>query len=465
VHKIHWLMLLSAYDSRRSFRRNDTRSVRASGRARHEGSFAVKRLAALIAVCFSTVILTACGTSGFAPSPVGISDASPQRPNSHAPMTGSFSKLYTFKGGKDGAVPYAGLVAFNGNLFGTTTTGGGTGCKGLGCGVAFSLSLKSHAERVLHAFRGGQDGANPYAGLLVVNGSLYGTTTGGGDASCDDGFGCGTVFVLNPSSGQEKVVHRFSKGRDGTNPYYTNLVALGGKIYGSTSHGGINGQYCSGGGCGTIFQFDPVSQELRVIHRFNNEDGAYWAYLTAFNGTLYGTTEYGGGTSCSSGCGVIFSLSPSSGVETVLYRFRGGRDGAAPAAAPVIQGRMIYGTTSGGGGRCNCGTLYTFDLASHKENIVHRFTNGIGGAGPKSAVTAISDEMYGTTSAGGPPGCHDCGTIFSYVPQTNRFGVIYRLGKVDGTGPESNLIAIQGKLYGTTSSGGVGFGTVFEYGP
>jgi uncharacterized repeat protein (TIGR03803 family) len=445
-------MLLSAYESRRSLKRNDMRSVRASGRSRQEGSFAARRLTALIALCYSTVILTSCGTSGFAPSPVGISGASPQRPNTHAPMTGSFFKLYTFKGGKDGRSPSAGLVALNGNLYGTTVRGG-TGWKGSGCGVVFSLSLKSHAERVLHAFRGGKDGANPYAGLLVVNGSLYGATLGGG-SYCD----CGTVFELNPSSGQEKVVHRFSKGREGNKPS-TNLVALDGKIYGSAGEGGSN--RCTDG-CGTIFQFDPGSQGLRVIHSFNGEDGANFAYLTAFNGKLYGATAFGG-SGCSDGCGTIFSLSPSSGVETVLHSFRGGRDGEDPAAAPVIQGRVIYGTTlSGGDAYCSssirsCGTLYTFDLASHKETVVHRF-NGYGGAGPAAALRAIGDEMYSTTSEEGSCSCYGgsfYGTIFSYVPKTNRFAVVYRLEeKVDGGEPESNLIAIQGKLYGTTPRGG-----------
>jgi len=475
-------MLLSAYDSRRSFRRNDTRSVRVSD-SRQEGSFAVKWLEALIAVCCSTVILTACGTSGFTPSPTGISGASPQRSNSRAPMTGYFKTLYTFKGGKDGAVPYAGLVALKGDLFGTTTTGGGTGCKGLGCGVVFSLSLKSHAERVLHAFRGGQDGASPYEGLLVVNGSLYGAT-GRGGSSCD----CGTVFELNPSSGQEKVVHRFSKGRDGDSPY-PNLVALDGKIYGGTSQGGSN--RCSDGeGCGTIFQFDTVSQKLRVIHSFNGEDGAYFAYLTAFNGKLYGATEYGGGRCGREGCGTIFSLTPSSGVETVLYSFRGGRDGAAPAAPPVIQGQVIYGTTSGGGdlhcnnGEAYCGTLYTFDLASHKETVVHGFTGGSGGAYPHSALSAVGDEMYGTTLDGGISSDYSgycggssyiCGTIFSYLPKTKRFAVVHQLRRAeDGANPQSGLLALAGKLYGTASAGGSfsvggsgrsGFGTVFAYRP
>jgi uncharacterized repeat protein (TIGR03803 family) len=321
--------------------------------------------------------------------------------------------------------------------------------------------LRSHAESVLHAFRGGQDGAIPYAGLLVVNGNLYGSTLSGGSA-CD----CGTVFVVNPSSGQEKVVHRFSEDENGYSPF-TNLVALDGKIYGSTSNGGSK-RHCEYG-CGTIFEFDPASQKLRVIHRFNNDDGADWAYLAAFNGKLYGTTVTGGDPGCDySRCGTLFELNPSSGIETVLHRFRGGTDGAYPAAAPVIENGMIYGTTGQGGStHCSgfgCGTLYTFDVASKQQTILHRFTGGMGGQGPESTVT-VGDEMYGTTGVGGAPGCSNCGTIFSYTPKTKRFETVYHLSTKDGANPQSGPLALEGKLYGTASSGGVGFGTVFEYEP
>jgi uncharacterized repeat protein (TIGR03803 family) len=387
-------------------------------------------------------------------------------------MTGSFLKLYTFKGGKDGNRPSAGLVALNGMLYGTTTVGGGTRCKGLGCGVVFSLSLKSHAERVLHAFRGGEDGANPFAGLLVVNGTLYGTTVAGGTGSCHVIYStCGTVFSIT-TSGTETVLHSF-KGEpgDGESPF-AGLINVKGRLYGTTAYGGVNGG-------GTVFSITPSGKE-HVLHSFKGGKGDGddpVASLLNVKGTLYGTTSGGG----AHGDGTVFAIT-TSGTETVLYSFkRGSGDGEVPYASLINVKGTLYGTTwFGGGDRCNnssggsgnCGTLYTFDLASHKENIVHRFTGGIGGAGPRAAVRAIGDEMYGTTSAGGSSSSYctvsnpPCGTIFSYVPKTNRFAVVYRLdGKVDGAEPLSNLIAIQGELYGTTWRDGGGFGTVFEYRP
>ena len=114
--------------------------------------------------------------------------------------TGAEKVIYTFQGGSDGAVPYAGLIDVNGTLYGTTSYGGSTGCGGRGCGTAFSIDPNTGAEKVIYSFCSQQnctDGAYPQAGLISVNGSLYGTTSAGGrkDTHCN-GSGCGTVFVL-----------------------------------------------------------------------------------------------------------------------------------------------------------------------------------------------------------------------------------------------------------------------------
>jgi uncharacterized repeat protein (TIGR03803 family) len=96
--------------------------------------------------------------------------------------------LYRFKGGSDGAKPFAGLTDFNGTLYGTTESGGTSGD-----GTVFTVSLAGK-EQVLYAFKGAPDGAVPSAALTGLSGTLYGTTLSGGN----HGPGLGTVFALAP---------------------------------------------------------------------------------------------------------------------------------------------------------------------------------------------------------------------------------------------------------------------------
>ncbi len=165
--------------------------------------------------------------------------------------SGAETVLYNFQGGADGEFPQSGLIAVNGTLYGTTTDGGGSGCGGYGCGTVFEIGT-SGTETVLHTFQSGTDGALPYAGLIAMNGTLYGTTSEGGGSGCG-GSGCGTVFQIN-ASGAESVLYSFKGKRDGRIPE-AGLVALDGRLYGTTSRGG-GGNACRHG-CGTVFALTP----------------------------------------------------------------------------------------------------------------------------------------------------------------------------------------------------------------
>ena len=102
--------------------------------------------------------------------------------------------LYSFGGGQDGAKPIrAGLLKVGNTFYGTTGEGGGYGCGGYGCGTVFSFDRKTRTETVLHAFQDdGADGNGPVAGVIEVNGTLYGTTEIGG------AYGYGTVYSIIP---------------------------------------------------------------------------------------------------------------------------------------------------------------------------------------------------------------------------------------------------------------------------
>ena len=93
----------------------------------------------------------------------------------------------------DGSNPSSGLVAYDGSLYGTTESGGSTGN-----GTVFKLTPNGTAwiYTVLYSFKGGNDGSDPFAGLVSDDhGTFYGTTTSGGIGS-GGYFNNGTVFKI-----------------------------------------------------------------------------------------------------------------------------------------------------------------------------------------------------------------------------------------------------------------------------
>src|SRR5579872_5030134 len=170
--------------------------------------------------------------------------------------TGNETVLHSFSGGSsDGGHPFAGLIEdAAGNFYGTTSSGG-TGCDGSGCGVVFKLT-KTGTLTVLHTFLGGTaDGASPYASLLMdAAGNLYGTTLFGGPS------GVGTVFKLSKTGG-ETLLHSFTGGTtDGASPYAALTQDASANVYGSTYYGGKHNK-------GIVFRLSPTGAET-VLHSF-----------------------------------------------------------------------------------------------------------------------------------------------------------------------------------------------------
>ncbi|MBZ5572433.1 MAG: hypothetical protein LAO09_11220 [Acidobacteriia bacterium] len=162
----------------------------------------------------------------------------------------------------DGAYPQAGLILDTAkNIYGTTSSGGDVTCRPVsGCGVVFKLDVGAH-ETVLYTFKGGNDGAIPSSGLtLDPLGNLYGTTSIGGGKGVCNGFPgdfCGTIFQLVPGdngSWTENILHRFS-GPDGGNPQSGVLPDLSGhRLFGTTPYGGIG--WANSVGLGVVYELD-----------------------------------------------------------------------------------------------------------------------------------------------------------------------------------------------------------------
>jgi uncharacterized repeat protein (TIGR03803 family) len=311
--------------------------------------------------------------------------------------SGTETVLHSFTGAEDGADPRARLIVLKGTLYGTTSVRGGGKCRG-GCGTVFSITPSGH-ETVLHEFTGSPDGSTPWAALRDLNGTLYGTTANGG------AYGNGTVFSITPS-GHEHVIYSF-QGLGGALPSFGRLVALNGKLYGSTAHGGKYGE-------GAVFSLSTSGRE-KLLHSFNgltgsSKDGAYpYGGLTAIKQTLYGTTQNGGDIGCNAyeqGCGIVFSITPT-GTETVLHSFTGS-DGSAPEATLLSVNGTLYGTTLFGGAY-NYGTVFSITRSGH-ETVLYSFKGGQDGSDPWSGLSYVNGTFYGTTASGG---AYKSGTVFS----------------------------------------------------
>jgi uncharacterized repeat protein (TIGR03803 family) len=417
-------------------------------------------------------MLADCGGSQ---PPIGAAGVMPHSAQTRlAPLAAaSYKSLYSFQGetngAMDGAFPATNLIGVKGMLYGTTPSGG-AGCSPTfnGCGTVFAIST-SGAERVLYRFGGEPDGAYPYARLIDVNGTFYGTTGLGGASNN------GTVFTIT-TSGAENVLYSFKGKPDGAGP--ADLTDVKGTLYGITSQGGN----------GTVFKITTSGKEA-VIYSFGS--GSYYdgrqpvGRLIDVKGTLYGTTRLGGSHcegASSNGCGTVFKVT-TSGKEKVIYSFKGKvkGDGELPDAGLTEVNGALYGVTSIGGsskglcgdGKAGCGIVFEV-TTSGVEKIIHRFVTQPDGLIPKAPLTAVNGTLYGTTYYGGSGKCggYGCGAVFKITPSGTE-SVLYSFnGNPDGEYPVGGLTDVNGTLYGTTTTGGTacesngsGCGTVFRISP
>ncbi len=258
---------------------------------------------------------------------------------------GRVTTLHTFTGGSDGEFPYSGLLRDgHGNLYGTTEAGGNNRCNYAGCGTVFKIDANRH-ESIVYAFAGNPgDGCVPYGGVVRDrHGNLYGTTTE--CAGCPIDYVCGTAYKIDPR-GRETNLYKFTTSSGGLGPDDTLLLSSDGYLYGTTDAGGA-------GGDGVIFKMDTRGNET-ILHNFRGGgDGAnpFGGLVQDAAGNFYGTTEFGGRGNCTdgNGCGTVFELD-TAGKETVLYRFTGKQDGEGPMAPLTMDSTgYLYGTTPYGG--------------------------------------------------------------------------------------------------------------------
>jgi uncharacterized repeat protein (TIGR03803 family) len=340
-------------------------------------------------------------------------------------------------------------------------------------------NLSTSASIKEHRFRGVPDGSQPDGALLSDGaGNFYGTTSGGGLASC--GFSapfCGTVFKMSVGSNgawTETIIYEFQGNNDGATPAGSLMFDHAGNIYGTTVTGG-NPAVCNGEGCGTVYKLSPNANGTwieTVLARFlGSTDVAQPALGVVMDsaGNLYGASQGGCIEECN---GTVFKLTPNSNgtwTESILYTFLGGEDGGSPAAIVFDGAGNIFGTTSSGGANLNCSCGTVFELSPPKsgttwqKSVLYSFNDGLGGGTPSSGVIFDSaGNLYGTTYDGGSFACPQsgCGVVYRLMPESSgwKFGVVYTFNGINGSRgaqPSGGLtMDSAGDLYGTTSNGG-----------
>jgi uncharacterized repeat protein (TIGR03803 family) len=256
------------------------------------------------------------------------------------------------------------------------------------------------------------------------------------------------------------VLYAFTGGANGSMPSDGVIRDSAGNIYGTTLTGG-NHNY------GTVFKLTPAGVQTVLYSFTGGTDGAYPAgsLIRDAAGNLYGATGTGGILSCNSGtgCGTIFKID-SRGTETVLFSFTGGNGGQFPMGGLVRDSAgNFYGTTDSGG-TSNAGTVFRLDK-NNNLTVLYSFTGvtfGPDGGYPNGAlVRDSSGNLYGTTYSGGT---YNGGTVFKVDSSGNETILHSFSGTDDGAYPSAGVIRDgAGNLYGATRIfGASNAGTVFE---
>jgi len=354
--------------------------------------------------------------------------------------------------------------------------------------AAAAIVLPAQTYTTLYSFDYSRGAAWPDGGLVQASdGLLYGTTFDGAYSNqTSDG---GTIFRMTTSGALTTIEKFCSRNRECPafyGPMAPPIEATDGHLYGTT----FGDPAVSGLGLSPGSVYGITAAGLNPLHTFCTQTGCpdglkpLGPLIQAFNGDLYGTTEFGGSGTigfsayCTpeyvgAGCGTLFKVTLT-GEFTKLYTFclAGGTcaDGASPNGGLVeTPNGDLYGTTIGGGNN-DAGTVFKFTPGGTLTTL-YAFCSQSGcphGLNPSALVLGPGGNLYGTTYLGGTAGL---GTVFKITPDgtlTTVYSFCAGGDKCrDGANPVTALlVASDGSLYGSTAAGGpTGLGTIFGITP
>jgi uncharacterized repeat protein (TIGR03803 family) len=365
--------------------------------------------------------------------------------------SGAFTSLVSFtntSGAYPGGTPTTLLQGADGNLYGSTQSGGSDGY-----GAVYEVSTTGSFNSLV-SFTGSEDpypGSNVTSLLQGSDGYLYGATLSGGPSVK------GTTFKLS-TAGTVEAISSFGPADGLGQAIYALIRGADGNLYGASEVGGAFSY-------GMIFKLTPSGQ-YSIIVSFTGDGGPNPGYypnnlLQGSDGNLYGTCVYGGVDND----GTVFKAS-TSGAFTNLVSFTG-NTGSLPGSLPLLllQGAdgNLYGATATGGSG-GYGTVFEVSTLGAFDSLAS-FTDTTGpdlGDEPIAMLQGSDGNLYGITYLGGSAGD---GTVFE-VSTSGAFSSLINFtgtGSFPGTEPAGLTQGSDGNLYGTTHTGGAnGFGTVFQ---
>jgi uncharacterized repeat protein (TIGR03803 family) len=358
-----------------------------------------------------------------------------------------------------GSRPSGLVLGHDGNFYGTTSSGGSSGC-----GTAFRMTPDGKLTTLLDftGSSGANPGAKPDHGLIQAkDGNFYGTTTGQGAVKF------GTVYRMTPD-GIMTVLARLGSDSQGTGGVAGLIEGTDGNLYGTTFSGGSGG---GGGGVGggTVYRVTPQGQFTTMFNLVpgisdDTMQNPYGGLIQATDGNFYGTTWMGGGVV--TGGGTVFRITPD-GHATLFARLRGysqnSTGGASETGLVQATDGNFYGVTPVFG-RNNLGTVFKVTLRGGVSAIFN-FTGAATGSRPdQPLIQGMDGALYGSARDGGT---NDAGTLFRITTQgalTMLVNFTNMVGPDMGKSPSSPLLPLtDGSFMGTTGSGGSnGDGTIFQ---
>ncbi len=364
-----------------------------------------------------------------------------------------FTTLISFKDHNgDGGYPFARVAEGSDGALYGTTQAGGVN----DVGTVYKINKDGTGYRVLLSFSATGQGPRQPGGLIASSdGALYGTSTSGGSNNL------GTVYKLSQNGTGLGVLRTFTGAPgDGAVPIGELLEGSDGVIYGTTLRGGATNE-------GTIFRLNKDGTAYRVLRSFSltttSGQEPRSALVEGSDGTLYGAA-YGATLTLGNDSGTLFRINKDGTGYQDIWSFSPGPGGTKPFGLVAGNDRTLYGTAQMWGSR-RAGTVFKVANDGTGFGVLHTFSpDGGDGEYPQASVLSASDgKLYGTTSSGG---AEDLGTIFSCNNDGSGYTVLKSFSFADGDGqfPRGALIdGRDGILYGTTEKGGAkGFGTVYK---